>query len=62
MPGDAKEHEYRVYLDGNQWCAVTSGFVNLQESDAQFGNDPLAALANLIRWQNGAAARTKLKG
>jgi hypothetical protein len=30
----------RVFKDGDQWCAVYSGFVNLQESPAGFGNTP----------------------
>ena len=30
----------RVFLDGNSWCAVCADFVNLQESDAGFGDTP----------------------
>ncbi len=33
----------RVYLDGDMWCAVHPDFVNLQESDAGFGDTPTAA-------------------
>lgn len=39
---------YRVYPDGNQWCAVKSDFINLQESDAAFGNSPFDAITKLL--------------
>ena len=39
---------YRVYKEGNSWCAIGPGFVNLQESKAGFGDSPLAALGELI--------------
>lgn len=35
--------EIRVYLDGDQWCALRGE--NLQSGDACFGDTPLAALA-----------------
>lgn len=41
-------NEYHIYLDGASWCAVFSDFVNLQESNAGFGDTPLAALGELI--------------
>jgi len=37
----------RVFMDGNAWCAVHPDFVNLQESDAGFGDSPEAARAAL---------------
>ena len=37
----------RVYLDGNQWCAVHRNFVNLQESHAGFGDTIEAAVRDL---------------
>ena len=40
--------EYRVFLDGNSWCATASGFVNLQESNCGFGDTPLIALSELM--------------
>lgn len=40
--------EYRVFRDGNAWCATSSGFVNLQESPAGFGASPMEALGELI--------------
>lgn len=36
-------------LDGNAWCAHFNDFVNLQESQAGFGDDCLEALADLSR-------------
>jgi len=39
---------YRVFKDGNMWCAVGADFINLQESDAAFGESPLTALGELI--------------
>ena len=39
--------EYRIFLDGDQWCAVTEDFVNLAESLAGFGDTPVEALENL---------------
>lgn len=38
----------RTYKDGNAWCAVKPDFVNLQESDAGFGNTPEAATKELL--------------
>lgn len=40
--------EYRIYLDGDSWCAVTSDFVNIQESNAGFGETPMIALGELL--------------
>jgi len=41
--------EYNIKRDGNQWCATTSMFVNLQESPAGFGNSPSRALEELFK-------------
>lgn len=38
-----------VRLDGNQWCATMPGFINLQESNAGFGDTPAKAIADLIK-------------
>lgn len=38
----------RVYRDGNSWCAVHGDFINLQESEAGFGDTPIEACANLV--------------
>lgn len=37
----------RVFKDGDQWCAVSPDFVNLQESSAGFGETPDEARLNL---------------
>lgn len=39
---------YRIFKDGNEWCAVGPHFVNLQESDSGFGETPMIALAELM--------------
>lgn len=39
----------RVYRDGNQWCATTGNFINLQESPAGFGITKLEAFAELAK-------------
>lgn len=36
-------------IDGNQWCAHRTDFVNLQESPAGFGESKLMAMADLAR-------------
>lgn len=36
--------EYRIFRDGNAWCAIAPGFVNLHESEAGFGPTPLASV------------------
>lgn len=38
----------QVYKDGSSWCAVGSGFTNLQESPAGFGNTPQEAVNDLL--------------
>lgn len=43
---------YRLYLDGDQWCAVANNFVNLAEFEAGFGSTPLEALASLLERQS----------
>ena len=37
----------RVFIDGNQYCAVSRDFTNLQESPAGFGDTPAKARAQL---------------
>lgn len=36
--------EYRVFQDGNAWCAVGPGFVNIQESPCAFSETAAQAL------------------
>ena len=38
----------RCFRDGDQWCAVGPGFVNLQESPAGFGDTPIQARRALV--------------
>lgn len=40
--------KYSVFPDGNAWCAIGDGFINLQESLAGFGDSPVVALGALI--------------
>lgn len=40
--------EIRIFKDGNMWCAVTSEFANIQESEAGFGLNPTVALIELL--------------
>jgi hypothetical protein len=42
------ERPYRVFTDGAAWCATGPGFINLQESNAGFGELPAEALVKLI--------------
>lgn len=45
--------EIRVFMDGDQWCAVFTNFINLQESEAGFGHTEEAAVTQLIEsWRN----------
>ena len=39
--------EARLYKDGNMWCAVGPGFINLAVSKAGFGATKTGAVANL---------------
>ena len=39
----------RLVREGDQWCATRRDFVNLQESDAGFGDTALQALAALCK-------------
>lgn len=40
---------FQIYRDGDQFCAVTGAFRDLQEDDAGFGATPEEALADLIK-------------
>jgi len=44
--------KYRIYMDGDQWCAVNNEFIDLQESISGFGSNPLMALKVLIAQEN----------
>ena len=46
--GDGKMTDgYRLYRDGNAWCAVAPGFRNLAEDVAGFGDTQEEAVASL---------------
>lgn len=46
-PPAARSRGFRIYPDGDQWCAVPPDFVSLQESVAGFGCTPSEALEAL---------------
>lgn len=41
--------DYRVYKDGDQWCAVGPDFIDLQQSPAGFADTPGEALEALMQ-------------
>ena len=45
------DSETRIILkkDGNQWCATYSDFINLQESEAGFGDTQIEAIQELMK-------------
>lgn len=51
--------EYRVFKDGDAWCATGAGFVNLQESLAGFGDSPTAALSELVGYSEEVVEQRK---
>lgn len=40
--------KYTIELDGNEWCATNSDFIDLVVSIAGFGKTPLLALKDLL--------------
>jgi len=44
--------EYKVFKDGNLWCAVNEEFINIQESPCGFGITPMVALGELVMHEN----------
>lgn len=40
---------YKVFKDGDSWCAIRDDFVNLQVSPAGFGDTPVAAVDALLK-------------
>lgn len=44
--------EYKVFKDGDLWCAVNEEFTNIQESPAGFGLTPMIALGELVMQEN----------
>jgi hypothetical protein len=43
--------EYKVYQDGDLWCAVNEEFINIKESVMGFGLTPMAALGELVKYE-----------
>ena len=41
--------KYHLFKDGDMWCATFPDFINLQESDAGFGETPTIAIAELTK-------------
>ena len=50
---DARNYAERLgvelYMDGNKWCAIGPGHINLQESPTGFGDTCLEAMADLAK-------------
>lgn len=44
--------EYKVFKDGDLWCAVNEEYINIQESPAGFGLTPMVALGELVMQEN----------
>ena len=49
---DKSMKEYKVFKDGDLWCAVNEEFTNIQESQAGFGLTPMIALGELVMQEN----------
>jgi hypothetical protein len=49
MSAESLMQTYKIEKDGDMWCATNSEFINLQESNAGFGESPTIALADLIQ-------------
>lgn len=45
----AKHLGINLFLDENKWCATAGNFVNLQESEAGFGDTKIEAFASLCK-------------
>jgi len=46
---ESKTTGFRIFRDGNAWCAVEPHFQNLQESRAGFGDTPEEAYLNCVK-------------
>ena len=49
----------KTYKDGDQWCAVGSNFVNLQESTVGFGDTREDAIEQLVEELENELAQAK---
>ena len=52
--------EYKVFMDGNLWCAVNEEYINIQESPVGFGLTPMVALGELVMQENEELLNTIL--
>ena len=43
-----KANRFKLFMDGDQWCATYPNFIDLQESPAGFGSTKVEALINLF--------------
>lgn len=50
---------YKIFKDGDSWCAVGPGFIDLQESLAGFGDTKAEALAELEKAESKAERRRR---
>ena len=41
--------QFKLFIDGNKWCAAFHDFVDIQESQCGFGSTALEALAELAK-------------
>lgn len=55
----ASRAKLRLFKDGDQWCATFDDFLNLQESQAGFGDTALYALADLAQQGINCVGRAK---
>jgi hypothetical protein len=54
--------EFLLFMDGDKWCAVREGFVNLQESPAGFGDTIIQAIRDLEANEYSQAAASHEDG
>jgi len=52
------ESSYTITKDGDQWCAVGPGFIDLQQPEAAFADTPIDALYELNKILDPAGAAT----
>jgi hypothetical protein len=45
----SEEEVYKIFRDGDQWCAVAPGFVDIAISPCGFGETPKIALDALLK-------------
>ena len=53
--------DFRLFMDGDAWCAVRAGFINLQESNVGFGETRDDAVTNLRKQERYAVDASGVK-